>query len=148
MRSSAFLVLFCLAWCCSQGSQAQNGLECSLPLPALSSNKPNIFNDQQEQWLGEAQAAQLEPDYELLPEKDSVELTRIGQKLLAQLPPTVIYDAATANKLTSVNLDHRPLVARFIPEKNALLVMTANQTIYSIELPTVERSHAGMAQAQ
>lgn len=55
-------------------------------MPALSLNKPNIFNEQQEQWLGEAQAAQLEPDYELLPEKDSVELTRIGQKLLAQLP--------------------------------------------------------------
>ena len=103
MRSSAFLVLFCLAWCCSQGSQAQNGLECSLPLPALSSNKPNIFNDQQEQWLGEAQAAQLEPDYELLPEKDSVELTRIGQKLLAQLPPTAVqyrfrvYESEEAN---------------------------------------------------
>jgi hypothetical protein len=41
-------------------------------------------------WYGDAQAAQLEPDYSLLPEKDTAELARIGNKLLAQLPPTSI----------------------------------------------------------
>lgn len=35
-------------------------------------------------------AAQQEPDYVLLPEKDSEFLTRLGQKLLAQLPPTQV----------------------------------------------------------
>jgi hypothetical protein len=84
-------------------AQQPRTLECSLPLPSLSSNKPNIFNDKQEQWLGDTQAAQLEPDYELLPEKDSAELARIGQKLLAQLPPTAIqyrfkiYESEEAN---------------------------------------------------
>ena len=63
---------------------------CTVPAPHFQLNKPNIFSEQQEQWLGDAQAAQLEPEYELLPEKDTVELTRIGNKLLAQLPPTTI----------------------------------------------------------
>ncbi|MGD0358182.1 MAG: M48 family metalloprotease [Terracidiphilus sp.] len=73
------------------GQQAPGGARCSLPTPPFVLNRPNIFNDQQEQWLGDAQANQQEPGYDLLPEKDSEELTRIGQKLLAQLPPTPIH---------------------------------------------------------
>jgi WD40 repeat protein len=92
-RSSAHFLLCAsvffspLSW----GQQGVPGSSCALPHPPFSFNRPNIFNDQQEQWLGEAEATQLEPDYTLLPEKDSEELTRIGQKLLAQLPPTLIH---------------------------------------------------------
>jgi WD40 repeat protein len=64
---------------------------CSLPEPPLTANRPNLFNEQQEQWLGDAMAAQEETEYVLLPEKDSLALTNIGQKLLAQLPPTPIH---------------------------------------------------------
>ena len=63
---------------------------CTVSAPQFQINKPNIFTEQQEQWLGDAEAAQLEPEYELLPEKETAELTRIGNKLLAQLPPTTI----------------------------------------------------------
>jgi len=63
---------------------------CTVPVPPLQINKPSFFSEQQEQWLGDAQAAQLEPEYTLLSEKDTVELTRIGNKLLAQLPPSSI----------------------------------------------------------
>jgi hypothetical protein len=73
------------------GQQAQGNSGCSLPAPPFLSNKPNIFNITQEQWLGDAQALQQEPYYDLLPDKDSTELDRIGQKLLAQLPPTPIH---------------------------------------------------------
>jgi hypothetical protein len=52
-----------------------------------------------------------------------------------------IYDARTAEILRQVELDHRPLAARFIPEQKALLVMTANQTIYSIDLSSSEQTH-------
>jgi len=111
MRRSSAHFLFCalvflspLCW----GQQAPGGAACSLPVPPFAFNRPNIFNDQQEEWLGEAEANQLEPDYILLPEKDSVELTRIGQKLLAQLPPTPIhyhfriYEAEDANAFSLV----------------------------------------------
>jgi hypothetical protein len=67
----------------------QNG-GCTVAAPQFQMNKPDIFSEQQEQWLGDAQAAQLEPEYELLPEKETAELTRIGTKLLAQLPPSQI----------------------------------------------------------
>jgi len=63
---------------------------CTIPAPEFRLNGPNIFSDKQEQWLGDAQAAQTEPDYTLLPERDTAELTRIGKKLLEQLPPTAI----------------------------------------------------------
>ena len=69
---------------------AQDNSACSTKEPPLTANRPNIFSEQQEQWLGEAMAAQQEPEYTLLPEKDSEFLTKLGQKLLAQLPPTQI----------------------------------------------------------
>jgi len=59
--------------------------------PQFRSDTLNIFTDEQEQWIGEAQAAEQEASYDLLPQKDSAELERIGQKLLAQLPPTSIH---------------------------------------------------------
>src|ERR1035438_2021059 len=82
------LVFFPLVF---SGQQTPGGTGCSLPTPPFQSGKPNIFNDQQEQWLGDVQADQQEPNYDLLPEKQSEELDRIGQKLLAQLPPTPIH---------------------------------------------------------
>jgi len=64
---------------------------CSLPEPHLGANRPNLFNDQQEQWLGDIMAAQEEASYYLVPEPETEELTRIGQKLLGQPPPTPIH---------------------------------------------------------
>ena len=77
-----------------------------MPQPTLRSDKPNIFSGEQEQWLGDSQAAETEADYDLLPESESAELDRIGQKLLAQLPPTPVhytfrvYDSDDANGIS------------------------------------------------
>ena len=74
-----------------------------MPQPALHSDKPNIFKDEQEQWLGDAWAEQTDAEFDLLPSAESAELDRIGQKLLAQLPPTPmhftfrVYDSDDAN---------------------------------------------------
>ena len=91
---SRFFSVLVLCVCLSAtlfGQQSQGGSGCSLPVPPFLSSKPNIFNITQEQWLGDAQALQQEPEYDLLPDKDSAELDRIGQKLLAQLPSTPIH---------------------------------------------------------
>ena len=110
MKKHSFLPFLCTFVFVSQitlGQQGSNGAGCTLPEPVFSSDKPNIFNDQQEQWLGQAQASELEPGYVLLPEKESAELTRIGQKLLSQLPPTSIhywfrvYESEEANAFSS-----------------------------------------------
>lgn len=88
MRRTPLLCTLGLCFASAVPSIAQS--RCSIPEPPFHSNKPNIFSDQQEQWLGDAQAAQTESDYDLLPQKDSSELDRLGQKLLSQLPPTPI----------------------------------------------------------
>ena len=71
--------------------QSADSQGCFLKEPPLTANRPNLFNDQQEQWLGDIMAGQEESGYDLLPEQETQELTRIGQKLLAQLPPTPIH---------------------------------------------------------
>jgi hypothetical protein len=64
---------------------------CSLIRPPLRVSRPNIFSEEQEKWLGDAQAEMIEPRYRLLPESDSEYLTRIGQNLVAHLPPTSVH---------------------------------------------------------
>lgn len=64
---------------------------CSLTLPSLRVQRPDIFTNQQEQWLGDAQAEMIEPRYALLPADESAHLDEIGQRLLKQLPPTPIH---------------------------------------------------------
>ena len=64
---------------------------CTMPQPQLRIRRANIFSDQQEQWLGDAQADMIEPRYILLPEGQSEYLDALGQRLLQQLPPTPIH---------------------------------------------------------
>ena len=64
------------------------GQGCSLTQPSFSSDAPNIFNDRQEQDLGDALAELGEPQMHLVPPLPDDQLTRIGEKLVATLPPT------------------------------------------------------------
>ena len=64
---------------------------CSPRLPQLRVSRADIFNEEQEQWLGDAQAEMIEPRYTLLPETESAYLIEIGKKLLDQLPPTNVH---------------------------------------------------------
>lgn len=68
-----------------------NTAACGMQQPAYLSNEPNIFNDQQEQYLGDALVELAEPDLRLLPPASDDWLTRIGEKLLAALPPTGVH---------------------------------------------------------
>ena len=49
--------------------------------------RANIFSPRQEEWLGEAQAAQVEPQYMLLPTEKTAYLDQLAAKIAAQLPP-------------------------------------------------------------
>jgi hypothetical protein len=69
-------------------AHAEQPASCSLPVPETKIDRDNIFNDQQDQWLGDVQAEWYEPNYLLLPASKSEYLTQLGNKLLAQLPPT------------------------------------------------------------
>ena len=86
----SFVLFFVLAGFL-EATSAQQPNGCSLPEPSLTIHRANIFSDQQEQWLGDAQAEGIEPHYLLLPAEKSEYLTKLGEKLLAQLPPTSIH---------------------------------------------------------
>jgi len=90
-----------LVWHC--GAQTNPAPSCSLELPKFATSAPNIFNDKQEQDLGDAWAEYYEAQLHLAAIPADDQLTRIGQKLLATLPPTGIqykfriYDSGDIN---------------------------------------------------
>ena len=90
-RQILAVALFLLPLSVLSAAKAQQSSVCSLPTPLLEIHRANIFSPEQEQWLGDAQADMIEPDYLLLPEDQSKYLTKLGEKLLAQLPPTSIH---------------------------------------------------------
>jgi WD40 repeat protein len=55
---------------------------------SLRPTEPDIFNDQQEQWLGEAFAEEIESQMRFAPAAENVYLQAMGEKMLALLPPT------------------------------------------------------------
>lgn len=94
MRLRALWVLSSMALCLlplAAFPQSPVSSSCSLTLPSFTSNAPNIFNDQQEQYLGEALAEQEESNLRLIPPGSDDQMTRIGEKLLAALPPSGVH---------------------------------------------------------
>jgi hypothetical protein len=89
-RFQLFLCIFPVLGISSQTANAAQPA-CSLVPPPLSVARANIFNAEQEQWLGDAQSDLVEPRYTILPDSESAYITQIGQKLLAQLPSTPIH---------------------------------------------------------
>jgi WD40 repeat protein len=87
---TAFLFLLLSAISTQAFSQASSAA-CGAPPAVLTSTRPNIFSEQQEQWLGDAMADLVESHY--TPVKDpaaNAYLDRITARLLAALPPTTI----------------------------------------------------------
>jgi hypothetical protein len=76
---------------CGAGAQPAKAPACVVEPPTFVTNAPNIFNDRQEQDLGDALAESFEADMRLAPPAADDQLTRIGEKLLATLPPTGIH---------------------------------------------------------
>ena len=59
---------------------------CSMPAYDAILREPNIFNEQQEEWLGEILAPQIENAFKTIPDPESDYLQKLADKLLAQLP--------------------------------------------------------------
>ncbi len=90
-RRNGFRAGWVLAGMLLTGASAVAQTACTMPQPQLRIRRANLFSDQQEQWLGDAQADMIEPRYILLPEGQSEYLDALGQRLLQQLPPTPIH---------------------------------------------------------
>ena len=91
-RSVLPAAVFSATLCFAVGAFAQaSSSACGTPPAILQSTVPNIFSEQQEQWLGEAMADQVDRDYR--PIKNvalNAYVRTIGDRLLAVLPPTKI----------------------------------------------------------
>ncbi|NYF53158.1 M48 family metalloprotease [Tunturiibacter gelidoferens] len=91
MRSCSTLLFSLLLVVSHALPQTVRQSTCGPPPAILQSTQPNIFSEQQEEWLGEAMADYI--DREFRPVKNSEEnayVAAIGDRLLAALPPTKI----------------------------------------------------------
>jgi WD40 repeat protein len=93
IRLVSLALSVCFLPCVVSGQAAQSPTvpECNLPQPGFASSAPNIFNDQQEQWLGDALAEHEESNLRLVSTGPDDLMTRIGERLLAALPPTGLH---------------------------------------------------------
>ncbi len=83
--------LICVLAAAMAAAQATSLESCTLDPPSFTTSAPNIFNDQQEQDLGDALAEYFESDMRIAAPADDDQLTKIGERLLANLPPTGIH---------------------------------------------------------
>jgi WD40 repeat protein len=105
-RQFVFAVVLCVSSCVAL-SQSTANAPCTVELPSFATSAPNIFNDRQEQDLGDALAEYFESELRLAPQTPDDRLTRIGERLLATLPPTGlhykfrVYDSGEINGFSS-----------------------------------------------
>jgi WD40 repeat protein len=64
---------------------------CTMPSFSTVVHDPNIFSEQQEEWLGEILDPQIRKAFNVIDDPESDYLQKIGERLLVQLPPTKIH---------------------------------------------------------
>ena len=63
---------------------------CAMPVFAKVVGDPNFFSEQQEEWLGEFMDQSVRQDFHIMEDPDGY-LQKLGERLLAQLPPTAVH---------------------------------------------------------
>src|SRR5579863_3368472 len=87
-RTLTLLAVLAAAFC-MPAVPTRGQSKCPAPPPLQATSAPNIFNPQQEIYLGEVEAAAAEHDLRFVhDERMTGYLNRIAARLLAQLPPT------------------------------------------------------------
>jgi hypothetical protein len=85
----SLLALFCaISAFAQQPVAATQGSPCAVPLFSKVVNEPNIFNEQQEDWLGTILDQQVLKQYNIVEDPERDYLQKLGERMLAQLPPT------------------------------------------------------------
>lgn len=93
MPFSRYLAIFLLAACAlsQQTILAQPAAPCSVPTFNKIVNEANIFSEQQEEWLGDLLAPQIEIQFKKVADPGNDYLQKLGDRLLAQLPESKIH---------------------------------------------------------
>jgi Peptidase family M48 len=71
----------------------QRAAESACPMPSFSNvvHDPNMFSEEQEEWLGDIMAQQLQKEFSVVEDPEGGYLQSLGERILAQLPPTKIH---------------------------------------------------------
>src|SRR5436309_14871799 len=86
----AVVVLAACSFRPGQQTNSPNSDTCRMPAWDRSVQLGNLFNEEQEQWLGEIIDQDLKKEFNVIEDPDGY-LQKIGERLLAQLPPTKIH---------------------------------------------------------
>jgi WD40 repeat protein len=76
----------------AQQVKTNSGLDvpCAMPNLPAPSRAPNIFSDEQEEWLGDVIDQTFRQNFHVVEDPDGY-LQKLGERLLAQLPPTKMH---------------------------------------------------------
>ena len=64
---------------------------CAMPAFSKVVGEATMFNEQQEEWLGDIQALQFQKEFHVIADPEGDYLQKLGERLLAQLPPTQVH---------------------------------------------------------
>jgi len=87
----------------SQDSPRPADAACSVPSFSSIVSEPNIFSEQQEEWMGEILDPQIRKRFHVIRDPESDYLQKVGARLLAQLPPTQMHYSFTIIDLPDNN---------------------------------------------
>jgi WD40 repeat protein len=99
MRWPSYLVALCIlvvsflqVTAQAQPAKTTSGSDgpCSMPPLPTTPRGPNIFNDEQEEWLGDVIDQTFRRDFHVVEDPDGY-LQKLGERVLAQLPPTKVH---------------------------------------------------------
>jgi len=88
-RAMVLLLLFSSPLFSKQLPSSPPSSACATTLFSNVRNDRNLFNEQQEEWLGEIMDQGMRKDFHVIEDPDGY-LQHLGERLLAQLPPTNI----------------------------------------------------------
>jgi len=91
-RGLLFFVLLLLATGYNNcHAQQPAAVPCAMPSFSNVIHDPNILSEQQEEWLGEIIDPLIRKEFNVIDDPENDYLQKIGERLLAQLPPTTIH---------------------------------------------------------
>lgn len=90
VAAASILALFCAISALAQqpAAPAAPGGSCAVPSFSKVVNETNFFNEQQEIWLGQILDEQVLKQYNVVEDPEHDYLQKMGERMLAQLPPT------------------------------------------------------------
>lgn len=85
----SFIVTFSFVMAAQQPSPTAG--PCAMPAFSKVVGEATMFNEQQEEWLGDIQTLQFQKEFHIIADPEGDYLQKLGERLLAQLPPTQVH---------------------------------------------------------